>query len=166
MESTSIIQSSKGIKSCEEVGNDHTPPLSYPSLGKYKFMPLLDQRFGNQDCQLVQPHQTCTYVRVLQYWAEKSQLPILAESVLELWWVMKPLVTFTEVLVATAPSNWVEVSSPRLAEPTPADPHCSCSHSHSHNTQAHPRGPYWQPMADINQLALRKEISLLLCPDR
>ena len=39
-----------------------------------------------------------------------------------------------------APSNWVEITSPRPAEPTPADPYCSHSHSHSQNTWAHTRG--------------------------
>ena len=88
--------------------------------------------------------QTLSYARALQYWVENAQLPIpgkphhLAESVLELWWVMEPLVSFTDedILVATAPCNWVEVNLPRLAEPTPPD----TQHSHSCNTQACPRG--------------------------
>ena len=66
----------------------------------------------------------------------------MTESVIQLLWVMDSLVSFTEeeVLTATVPSNWVEVSSPRLAEPAPWDTQCSHSHSCSCNTQAHPRG--------------------------
>ena len=63
-------------------------------------------------------------------------------------------------------SNYVEVTLPQLAEPTPADPHCSHSHSCSHNTQAHPRGPCWQPMVEIDQPPPREETSLLLHPKR
>ena len=74
----------------------------------------------------------------------EGQLPIpsepqcLVESVVELRWAMEPLASFTEeeVLAATVPSNWVEVSSPWLAKPTPLDTH----YSHSCNTQAHLRG--------------------------
>ena len=59
-----------------------------------------------------------------------AQLPIpselchLAESVVELWQVMEPLVSFTEeeVFAAGVPSNWVEVSLIRLAEPALQDP--------------------------------------------
>ena len=109
------------------VDNDYIPKLANLSIEKYKLMPTPDPRFGSQDYWLVQPCQTLAYVRALQYWLEKVKLPIsskpfhLAESVVGLWQVMEPLVSFTEeeVLVATAPSNWVEVSSPRPAEPTP-----------------------------------------------
>ena len=53
---------------------------------------------------------------------------------------MEPLVSFKEeeIFTAAVPSNCVEVSSPRPAEPTPQDPHCSCSHSRS--CQTHLRG--------------------------
>ena len=109
------------------VDKDYTLPLTHLSIKKYKFMPPPDLRFGSQDCWLVQPCQTLTYTRALQYWAEKAPPLIptepchLVESVVELQQAMEPLVSFTEeeVLMAAAPSNWVEVSLPRLAEPAP-----------------------------------------------
>ena len=111
---------------------DYTPPLAHPSIGKYCFMLPSDVRFGSLDYQLSQSHHTLTYVRVLQYWAEKAQLLSPGQP-----HCLKPLVSFmeAEVFVATARSNWAEVSSPRLMEPTPQDPH----HSHSQSHKAHPR---------------------------
>ena len=105
------------------------------SLEKYKFIPPPDPQFSSRDYWLAQPQQTLTYVKALQYWERKAQLPIpsepcqLVESVLELRQAMEPLVTFSdeEVLVATATSNWVDVMVPRPAEPAPVDCHCSCS---------------------------------------
>ena len=116
------------------VDNDHCTPLAHWSLEKYKFMLPPDLWFGTRDYWLMQPQQTLTYARALQYWAEKGQPLIpdvpccLAESVLELRQAIEPLVTFSdeEVLTATAPSNWVEVTTPRPAEPAPVD--CSLSH--------------------------------------
>ena len=98
-------------------------------------MPPSNVRFGCQDYQLAQSHHTLAYARVLQYWAEKAQPLIpgqphcLVESVVELWQAMEPLVLFMEagVFAAATPSNWVEVSSPRLTEPVPQDPYHSCS---------------------------------------
>ena len=109
------------------VDNDYTLLPAHPSIGKYRFMPPSGPRSGSQDCQLAQPCQTLAYTSALQYWVEKAQLPIpgemyhLAESVEEPWQMMEPLVSFMEeeVFVATAPSNWVEVSLPQLVEPIP-----------------------------------------------
>ena len=127
------------------VDKDNSAPLAHWSLEKYKFMLPPDLWFSSRDYQLAQPQQTLAYVKVLQYWAEKAQLPIpselchLVESVFELRWAMELMVSFTdeEVLVAAEPSNWVAVTMPRPTEPTLADPHHS--HSHSHNTLGHPR---------------------------
>ena len=63
---------------------------------------------------------TLTYAKALQHWAEKAQLPVpskprhLAEIMLELQWVMEPLVSFMdeEVFKDALPSNWVEIISP------------------------------------------------------
>ena len=104
------------------VDNDHSTPLAH--LEKYKFITTPNLQFGSQDDWLVQPQKTLAYVKALQYWVEKAQLLIhsephhLAESMIELWWVMEPLITFTdeEVLKDTLPSNWVEISSPQQAE--------------------------------------------------
>ena len=93
-------------------------------------MPPPDPWFSSQDYQCVQPQQTLAYMKALQYWVEKAQPLIpgepfhLAESMLELRQAMELMVSFTggEVLMATAPSNWVEVTLPRLAEPGLADP--------------------------------------------
>ena len=62
------------------------------------------------------------------------------------WWRsggwMEPLVSFTEeeVLVAAGPSNWVEVSSPKPAEPTLPDTQCSHSHNNLGPTKGIPVG--------------------------
>ena len=61
------------------VDNDYTPMPAHPSLWKYRFIPSSDPRFGSQDCQLAQPHQTLAYVRAIHYWVEKAQLPIPSE---------------------------------------------------------------------------------------
>ena len=129
-------------------------------------------RFGSQDYWLTQSHHTLTYTRQLQYWAEKTQ-PLspsqpccLAESVVEFWWAMELLVLFTEVglFAAVVPSNWAEVSLPRLMEPTPWDPNHNCSHSQS--CWACQRGPCWQPMAKTSPLPPRRQMQLLLHPRR
>ena len=83
-------------------------------------MPPLDLQFGSQDYWLAQPQKTLAYAKALQPWEEQAQLPVpskpchLAESVLELQWVMEPLVSFMdeEILKDALPSNWVEISSP------------------------------------------------------
>ena len=53
----------------------------------------------------------------------------LVESVVELWQVMELLVSFMEeeVFMATAPSNWVEVSLPRPGRTCPARPPLSAT---------------------------------------
>ena len=82
--------------------------------------------FSSQDFHLTQPQKTLAYMKALQYWAEKAQLPIpskpcqLVESVLELWQMMETPTTFTdeEVLEDVPPSNWVKIMPSRLVEPT------------------------------------------------
>ena len=77
-------------------------------------------QFSSHDFQFTQPQKTLAYVKALQYWAEKAQPLVpgkpchLAESVLELWQVMEPLVSFSdeEALKDAPPSNWVEISLP------------------------------------------------------
>ena len=109
------------------VDNDQIPPPPHLSPGKYHFMLPSDVRFGSQDYKLTQLHHTLTYARAIQYWAEKAQLLIpgqpcyLVESMIELWWAVELLVSFMKVGVftAAAPSNWMEVSSPRLMDPIP-----------------------------------------------
>ena len=99
--------------------------------------------FGSQDFWLTQPQKTLAYAKALQYWAEKAQLPIpskscqLVESVLEFQWMMELLTTFTdkEVHSNIPPSNWVKITSSRLAEPTQ-------EHSCSRTCQAHARGSF------------------------
>ena len=83
-------------------------------------------QFSSQDIWLTQPQKTLAYGKALQYWAEKAQLPIpgnpcqLAESMLELWWMMAPLTMFMdeEVLEDVPSSNWVKITPSRLLEPT------------------------------------------------
>ena len=102
--------------------NDHTPLLAHPSIGKYQFLLPQDRWYGTQDYQLTQSKHTVTYARVLQYWAEKSQMPFpdqahhLAGSMAELQWVMELLVSFgdEEVFAVAVPSNWMEARLPRL----------------------------------------------------
>ena len=61
--------------------------------------------------------------------------------------------------VAVEPYNWVEVSSPRLVEPTPWD----CSHSRSH--QAHPRGSLLVAHG-INQSMTTKDADMPTAPSQ
>ena len=85
-----------------KVDNDHSALPAHHSLERDQFLPLPNTQFGSQDFQLTQPLKTLAYVKALQYWAEKTQLPIpsepchLAESVLELQQMMEPLTTFTD----------------------------------------------------------------------
>ena len=57
----------------------------------------------------------------------RQTLHWLAESVLEVWWEMEPLVTFMdeEVLEDLQPSHWVQITPSSSAEPTLRE--CSCS---------------------------------------
>ena len=72
--------------------------------------------------------------------ANSQSTSLSGGSVIELWQAMELLVSFKEVgfFVATVPSNWTEVSSPRPMEPILQDPHHSDSCSQS--CQALPRG--------------------------
>ena len=78
-------------------------------------------QFGSQDFWLTQCQKTLAYSKALQYRAEKAQLLIpsepyqLAESMLELWQMMEPLIMFTdeEVLDHVPPSNWVKITPSR-----------------------------------------------------
>ena len=143
-----IFQSAQGTNWIKKVDNDHTYPPAYPSIGNYHFLLVEDGRFGSQDLWLAQSHHTLTYARVLQHWAEKAQLPNpsepchLAGSIVEIWWVMEPLVSFmeNEVFTAMLLSNWVEVTLPWLAEAIPTDPCCRHSHSWSCSSHGCPRG--------------------------
>ena len=131
-------------------------------------MSPVDARFGSQDYQLTQSHNTIAYARALQHWAEKAQPPIpsqpccLAKSVMELQQAMELLVLFMEegVFTAMASSNWMEVSSPGLLEPISQDSHpdSSCSHSsshsHSQNGQVCPRDPCQEPEVKADLLPL------------
>ena len=119
----------KAFNRVKGVDNNYTPPLVHPSIGKYQFLPQSNARFGTQDYWLAHSKHTVTYVRVLQYWAEQAQLPVLgqphclAQSVREQWWAIGLLVIFTEVevLAAKAPSDGREVSSPQLMQPISQD---------------------------------------------
>ena len=134
-------------------------------------MPLPDPQFSSQDCQLVQPHQTLVYTKALQYWVEKAQLLIpcepchLAESVLQLQQAVEPLVIFTEeeVLAATVPSNWVQVSSTAWQNMPWWTPTTIVTAAKHGPTQG---DPYWQPTMEINQPQPREETSLLLHLER
>ena len=164
-----VHASFKMLKACnlaKRVDNDHTPPLTHPSIGNYHFMPPANVRFGSQDYQLAQSHHTITYVRVLQYWTEKAQPPIpgqpncLVKSVMEFQWAMEPLVSFLEggIFAALALSNWMEVSSLRLSEPISWDPcpDCSCSQ----RSWAHPGGSCQQSKVKGDLLPLQRQ----MCP--
>ena len=113
---------------------------------RHAIWPPANVRFGCQNYQLAQSQHTITYMRALQYWADKAQQPIpgqphcLVKSVMELQQAMELLFSFTEagVFPAMVPSNLTEVSSPRPIEPIPWDP-CH-SHSHRQSSQAFPRG--------------------------
>ena len=128
-----------------QVDNDHSALPAHHFLDRDWFLPVLEMWFSSQDFWLTQPQKTLAYAKALQYWAEKAQLPIpgepchLAESVLELWWMMEPLTTFMdqEVLGDTPPSNWVKIMPSRLAEePT------QWEHNHSRTCQANSRGSF------------------------
>ena len=138
----------KACSQAQGLNNHHMPPCSHPSIGKDRFLPPQTEQFHAQDYWLTQPQHMVTYARVLQHWAEKAQPPNPSEphhlvgSVAELWWVMEPLVTFTddEVFAAMAPSDWAEITLPQLAEPVSPGPHCQHTYSQSHSCQACPRG--------------------------
>ena len=118
-----------------KVDNDHSTPPAPCSLDRDQFLPLLDMQFSSQDFWLTQPQKILAYVKALQYWAEKAQLPVpgephqLVESMLELWWLMELLTTFTdEDVLKVPPSNWVKITLSRLTEPTQQEQ----SHSRTH----------------------------------
>ena len=119
------------------VDSDHSAPLDSGEIHIYATSRSAVWQLRLLDCAATE--DPCLH-KALQYWAEKTQLPVpvephhLVESVLELWQMMEPLVSFTdeEVLKDVLHSNWVEISLPELAEPAPWD----CNHS----CQTHPRG--------------------------
>ena len=126
------------------VGNYYAQPLVHPSIGKYQFMPLRDARFGSQDIHLSQLHHTLAYARALQHWVEEAQPPVpsqpchLGGSILDLWLVMDPLITFVEedVFVTMVPSIWTEITLPQSMKAAQPEP----PRSHSHISRACLRG--------------------------
>ena len=146
MKSMGIVQSAKGMKLGQGIDNDYTPPLAHPSIEKCKFRLPQDLRFGSQDWWIVQPCQTLAYMKALQYWVGEGPTAnfqwTLLESEVELQQAIEPLVSLYRRGSSCShwPSNWVEVSLLKLAEPSPPDTQCRHSCSHNCNTQACPRG--------------------------
>ena len=106
-------------------------------------MPPSNPRFSSQDCWLTQPCPTLIYMRTLQYWIEKAQLPIpgepchLEESVVELQWAMELLVSCLKFSwLLCPPIGW------RSAHPGKQNPPHKTYHSHSCSRShwASPRG--------------------------
>ena len=99
------------------VENDNSALPAPKHLGKDWFLPLPDPQMGSQDYQILQPKKTLVYAKALQYWAEEAQLPNpgkphhLVESILELWWAMEPVTTFSDSEVLD--------DTPSLGQPIP-----------------------------------------------
>ena len=123
---------------CQVLGveNDHSAPPAPKCFKKDQFLPLPDPQMGSQDYLLLQPKKTLVYAKVLQYWVKEAEPPNpgepchLVESVLELWWAIEPLTTFSDSEVLD------DATSPRLAGPTPHEHSLSCT------CQACPRGSF------------------------
>ena len=130
-EGVHLLWGAKGVQPGKGGNNDHTPLPAHPSIGNHQFLLPQDGQYGAQDYQLTQSQHKVTYAKVLQYWAKKAHLPIpdqphnLVGSTVELQWAMELLVSFMEeeVFMATVPSNWIGVRSPRLMESILWDPH-------------------------------------------
>ena len=131
----------------KKVKNHCTPPPVHHSIGKHCFLLLRDAMFIYHDICLSQVQHTITYAMALQCWAEWVHPPVpnqpchLAESLQELWQVMKPLVSFgeEEVFAIMVPSNWMEVIPPWSMETMLQSPQES-QKCHTCSTRAHPRG--------------------------
>ena len=140
-----IIPNTKSKITCLQSREWLLCTASTPVPGQGSVPATPGQEICSQDYQMIQPQKTLVYAKALQHWVEKAQPPIpgkshwLAESVLELWCEMEPLMTFTdeEVLEDLMQSNWMRITPSKLKEPALSGSKIhSCSHSRSHRTNS------------------------------
>ena len=85
----------------QDVENEYSAPPAPKCICQKEFLPPLNQMFPCQDIREGQSQKTLAYAQALQYWAEKSNLPmpgwpcLLARCMLELRRVMEPYVAFS-----------------------------------------------------------------------
>ena len=60
----------------QDVENDYSAPLAPKSICQKEFLPPLNPMFPCQDIREGQSQKTLAYAQALQYWAEKSNLPM------------------------------------------------------------------------------------------
>ena len=85
-----------------KVINDYSLPPTLKCISRKAFLPIPDPRMPCQDYREGHPHKTLAYAQVLQYWAEKANLPkpdepcLLVRCIHKLRQAMGPFTTFTD----------------------------------------------------------------------
>ena len=119
----------------DDVENYYLAPLAPKCLHQKDFLPLPDPKFPCWDIREGQLEKTLAYAQAFQYWAEKSNLPmlgqpcLLAGSVLELREVMEPYASFFDdtvlggvALLEGFLKDQSETTIPESAQPASTDP--------------------------------------------
>ena len=105
------------ISELHDMENYHLALPALPCLCQKDFLPPHDPKFPCHDIRMAQVEKMVTYVQVLQFWMEKSNLPtpgqpcLLVRSVLELREVMESHVSFPSDAIlsgVTLPEGFLE----------------------------------------------------------
>ena len=125
MKGTRFIQPPKRASEVKEMKDHCQAPPAPPCLLRKSFQLPPDTIFACQDIREIQREKMIAYAHVLQYWAEKSDLPTggqpcqLAKSVKELLEEMKCYLSFSdrEVFEGVTPPEGMPSSLVEEAEP-------------------------------------------------
>ena len=146
----------KACNQAKGVDNDYTPPLTHPSLGKYRFMLPPHLRFGSQDCWLAQSCQTLAYMRVLQYWVKRAShwSPVNHAIWWRVWWSSgrqwshwSPLQRRKFLWPVCPLFGWRSVHPGQQKPPHKTPTAAAAVAEAAKSTQ---EGPYWWPMVWSN----------------
>ena len=129
-----LLSSPWWISKLHDMGNYYLAPPAPPCLCWKDFLLLPNQKFPCWDIREGQLEKTVAYVQAIQFWAERSNPPMLGQpcllvgSILKLREVMKPYVSFNDAIMdSIAPQEGFlkdqsEETIPDSAQPASTDP--------------------------------------------
>ena len=112
------------------VENYYLAPLAPRCLHWKEFLLLLNPTFPCHDIREEQLEKTIAYMQALQYWEEKSHLPmlgqprLLARCILKLKRMMEPYVSFSNDAILDGVASWEEFLEDQTKVAIPRIPSC------------------------------------------